>query len=40
MKTKFLFGALFTVASLSAFAQGDTLTVDEIVDAKIGRAHV
>lgn len=33
MKKQILFGALFAMASLSAFAQGDTLTIDEIVDA-------
>ncbi|MCK7595438.1 hypothetical protein [Pseudomarimonas salicorniae] len=33
MKKKILFGALFAMASLPAFAQGDVLTLDEIVDA-------
>lgn len=33
MKKQVLFGALFALASLPAFAQRDTLTVDEIVSA-------
>lgn len=33
MKKKFLFGALFALASLPAFAQSEALSVDEVVAA-------